>query len=90
MQADKKKVAPLVKMARGQTEAVLKMIEDDRYCMEIANQLAAAESLLHKARREVLRAHLEGCVRDALDCGDEAERTKKLDEIIALLDKTDK
>ena len=90
MQADRKKVEPLVKMARGQAEAVLKMIEDDRYCMEIANQLSAAESLLHKARREVLRAHLEGCVRDALDCGDPAERTRKLDEIISLLDKTEK
>ena len=39
------------------------MIDSDRYCMDIVNQLAAAESLLHKARQEVLRAHLECCVR---------------------------
>ena len=90
MKADKKRIAKLVRMARGQSEAVLSMIEEDRYCMEIVNQLAAVESLLHKARQEVLRAHLEGCVREALDCGDEKERTRKLDEIIALLDKTDK
>ncbi len=90
MRADKKRVTKLVKMARGQSEAVLDMVEADRYCMEIANQLAAAESLLHKARQEVLRAHLEGCVREALECGNEAERTRKLDEIIALLDKADK
>ena len=77
-------------MARGQSEAVLEMIENDRYCMEIANQLAAAESLLHKARQEVLRAHLEGCVREALECGDESERIRKLDEIISLLDKADR
>lgn len=89
MRADKKKVSRLVKMARGQSEAVLDMIENDRYCMEVANQLAAAESLLHKARQEVLRAHLEGCVREALECGGEEERKKKLDEIIALLDKTE-
>ena len=84
MKADKKRVSKLVKMARGQSEAVLEMIENDRYCMEIANQLAAAESLLHKARQEVLRAHLEGCVREAL------ERIRKLDEIISLLDKADR
>ncbi len=82
MKADKKRVSKLVKMARGQSEAVLEMIENDRYCMEIANQLAAAESLLHKARQEVLRAHLE--------CGDESERIRKLDEIISLLDKADR
>ncbi len=90
MKADKKRVSKLVKMARGQSEAVLEMIESDRYCMEIANQLAAAESLLHKARQEVLRAHLEGCVREALECGDESERIRKLDEIISLLDKADR
>lgn len=90
MQAERKKVEPLVKMARGQTDAVLKMIEDDRYCMEIANQLSAAESLLRKARREVLRAHLEGCVREALECGSEEDRTRKLDEILSLMDKSEK
>ena len=90
MRADVKRVSRLVKMARGQTDAALDMIDSDRYCMEIANQLAAAESLLHKARQEVLRAHLEGCVREAIECGDEGERMRKLDEIISLLDKTDK
>ena len=47
------------------------MIEDDRYCMEIATQLQAVESLVHKARREVLRAHLSGCVQEAFETGDE-------------------
>lgn len=89
MRADRKKVEPLVKTARGQVEAILKMIEEDRYCIDIVNQLAAAESLLHKARREVLKGHLDGCVRDALCCGDDAERDKKLNEILTLIDKTE-
>ena len=90
MRADVKRVSRLVKMARGQTDAALDMIDSDRYCMVIVNQLAAAESLLHKARQEVLRAHLECCVRETIECGDESERIRKLDEIISLLDKTDK
>ena len=65
MRADRKKVEPLVKTARGQIEAVLKMIDDDRYCIDIINQLAATEALLRKARKEVLKGHLNGCVRDA-------------------------
>lgn len=87
MRADRKKVEPLVKTARGQIEAVLRMIEEDRYCMDIITQLSAAEALLRKARTEVLKGHLNGCVRDALACEDAALREEKLDEIISLLEK---
>ncbi len=88
MRADRKKVEPLLRTARGQLDGVLKMIEDGRYCMEIAAQLQAVESLVHKAQREVLRAHLSGCVQEAFDTGDEQARENKIDEIIKLLDKT--
>lgn len=87
MRADRKKVEPLLRTARGQLDGVLKMIEDDRYCMEIVTQLQAVESLVHKAQREVLRGHLAGCVQDAFETGDEQARESKLDEIIKLLDK---
>lgn len=87
MRADRKKVEPLLRTARGQLDGVLKMIEDDRYCMEIVTQLQAVESLVHKAQREVLRAHLAGCVQEAFEMGDEQARESKLDEIIKLLDR---
>ena len=87
MRADRKKVEPLLLTARGQLDGVLKMIEDDRYCMEIVTQLQAVESLVHKAQREVLRAHLAGCVQDAFETGDEQAREGKIGEIIKLLDK---
>lgn len=87
MKADRKKVEPLLRTARGQIDGVLKMIEDDRYCMDIATQLQAVESLVHKAQREVLRAHLLGCVQQAFETGDEQARESRIDEIIRLLDK---
>lgn len=87
MRADRKKVEPLLRTARGQLDGVLKMIEDGRYCMEIATQLQAVESLVHKAQREVLRAHLAGCVQDAFETGDGQAREDKIDEIIKLLDR---
>lgn len=87
MRAERKRVEPLLRTARGQLDGVLKMIEDDRYCMDIVTQLQAVESLVHKAQREVLRAHLSGCVQDAFETGDEKERESKLDEIMKLLDK---
>lgn len=87
MRADRATVERLVKTARGQMDGILRMVEDDRYCMDIVNQLTAVESILHRARREVLKAHLDGCVQEAFESGSAGERAKKLDEILDLLDK---
>lgn len=65
MMADRKKVEPLLKTARGQIDGVLKMIEDNRYCMDIMMQLQAVESLVHKAQRGSSRTPFRlraGCV----------------------------
>lgn len=87
MKADKVKTARLLKTARGQIDGILKMIEEDRYCMDIANQILAAESILHKVSREVLRAHMQGCVKEAILAGNADE---KIDEILVLVDKISK
>ncbi len=88
MKADRKKVEQLLRTARGQLDGVFKMIEDDRYCMDVATQLQAIEALIHKAHREVLRAHLLGCVKEAFDSDNEQVREVKIDEIIRLIDKS--
>ena len=88
MRADRKKVEPLLRTARGQLDGVLKMIECDRYCMDSVTQLQAGESLVHKAQRDVLHAHLSGCVQESFETGDEQAREKKIDEIIKLLDRS--
>lgn len=90
MRAERKKVEPLVKMARGQLDAVLKMIDDNRYCMDIVTQMLAAEALLRKARQAVVKGHLEGCVQEAMESGMPEERAEKLDEIIRLMEKMEK
>ena len=90
MHADSDVVRPLVLTARGQVEAVLKMIDDDRYCVDIVNQLLAAESLLRKARLRVLEGHIQGCHTTAIESGDEQARTQKLQEIFTLLEKMNK
>ena len=47
MMADKDRVTKLLKTARGQIDGILKMVEDDRYCMDISHQLMAAEAMLN-------------------------------------------
>lgn len=84
MKADKEQVTQLLKTARGQIDGILAMVEEDRYCIDISNQILAARSVLGKANRLVLRAHMDSCVRQAVERGDAEE---KLDELAALLDK---
>ena len=84
MKADHAQITRLLKTARGQIDGILKMVEEDRYCLEVSSQIMAAQSILKKANRMVLRAHMEGCVADAFEAGDAQE---KLDEVMDLLDK---
>ena len=84
MKADKAKVTRLLKTARGQLDGILKMVEEDRYCIDVSNQIMATQSILKKANRMVLRAHMDCCVREAIESGDPGE---KLEELATLLDK---
>ena len=84
MKADHTQVTRLLKTARGQIDGILKMIDEDRYCLDVSHQLMATQSILKKANRMVLKAHMNSCVRDAVESGDPE---KKLEELAVLLDK---
>lgn len=84
MKASHTQVTALLKTARGQLDGILKMVEEDRYCLDVSNQLMATQSILKKVNRMVLKAHMDSCVRQAVEGGDVE---KKLDELAAVLDK---
>jgi DNA-binding FrmR family transcriptional regulator len=87
MQADKDKIIRLLKTARGQIDGLLKMVDEDRYCIDISNQLLASQAILRNANRQVLRAHLECCVEASMQNDD---GRKKIEEIMDILDKLSK
>jgi DNA-binding FrmR family transcriptional regulator len=87
MKADKAIVSSLLKTARGQIDGLLKMVEDDRYCMDISAQILATQAILKKINREVVKAHLQSCVKDAFIQGNEQD---KIDEIMLLVEKMTK
>lgn len=87
MRADKEKIVRLLKTARGQMDGLLKMVEDDRYCIDISNQLMATQSILHNVNKEVLHEHLNRCVLESFENNDVEDKHKKLQEIIAVMDK---
>lgn len=87
MRADKEKITRLLKTARGQLDGLLKMVEDDRYCIDISNQLMATQAILRNVNKEVLHAHLDCCINEAFEKG---EQRQKIEEIMELMDKLTK
>ncbi len=87
MRSDKNKAVMMLKTVRGQVDGLLKMVEDDRYCIDISNQLMATQAILRNINRAILRDHLEGCVEEAFETGNGHE---KIEEIIAVMDKLTK
>lgn len=87
MHAEAEKIKRLLKTARGQIDGLLKMVDDDRYCIDIVTQIQATRSVLARTQNEILLAHLDGCVREAFLHGDAKEQGRKLAEIQTILQK---
>ncbi|HHV81792.1 MAG TPA: metal-sensing transcriptional repressor [bacterium] len=75
----------LLKTARGQIDGVIKMIEDERYCIDISKQLLSLISLLRKSNGLILKNHMETCVREAIATEDIENKMKELEEILSYL-----
>ncbi len=85
MQADQKSVLNRLKTVRGQIEGIIRMVEDDKYCIDISNQLLAAQSILKSTNKMILHSHLQHCLHQSFD--DEADKEEKIKELQILLDK---
>lgn len=84
MNNEKKEAVKTLKIAKGQIEATIKMMEDERYCVDVSNQIIAAQSLLKKANLLILKQHMNHCVREAFE---QDKGSEKIDEIINVLSK---
>lgn len=85
MKADRGPVLQRLKTARGQLDGIIRMVEEDAYCMDISNQVLAAQALLKAANRDILRAHLDHCVYESFS--NEADKEEKIKEIQSILDR---
>ena len=84
MKAKKGDITHKLKIARGQIDGTLQMIDENRYCVDISNQLLATQGLLRSANQEILQEHSRNCVREALQTDVE---NPKLEEALELLEK---
>ncbi|MCJ8143640.1 metal-sensitive transcriptional regulator [Ancylobacter gelatini] len=71
----------------GQVRGISRMVEDNRYCIDIVTQVAAVRAALKRVEEEVLRDHVGHCVEHAIASGDADEQRKKVAELISVLGK---
>jgi CsoR family transcriptional regulator, copper-sensing transcriptional repressor len=67
----------------GQVRGIERMVDDDRYCIDILTQVGAVKTALESLAFEVLNDHVNHCVAGAIASGDEAEARAKTDELLA-------
>ena len=70
----------------GQVRGIRRMVEEPRLCVEILQQLAAAEAALNRISLAVVKVHVEKCVPGGMDLG-EGERKRRLDELVDIFDR---
>lgn len=73
-----------LKRIEGQVRGVRKMVEEQRYCIDILNAMGAIGGALKRVEAEILKAHLNACVRNALEGKSKREKEAKLEEIYEL------
>lgn len=86
MEHNKKNTRSL-KTARGQIDGIIKMIEEDRYCIDISNQIMATIAILKNANKNILTDHLSSCVLNEVSQEEKEEKLNEVTQIIAKLSK---
>lgn len=85
--ADRDEIADRLSRIEGQIRGLQRMVEEDRYCGDILDQIHSVQQALKSVGRAITRNHLETCVTDAIRSGDEQAAQESYDEIMGLLEK---
>jgi DNA-binding FrmR family transcriptional regulator len=83
------KIAVMKRLNRieGQVRGIGRMVEEDRYCIDIVTQVSAIRAALARAEEEILRDHVAHCVEHAIESGDKVEQRHKITEIMDILNR---
>ena len=82
------KIIPRLARIEGQVRGIARMIEDDRYCIDILTQIQAIKAALRKVEDELLKSHSNHCIAAAIKSGDVKETRAKFTELVDLFGKT--
>jgi CsoR family transcriptional regulator, copper-sensing transcriptional repressor len=86
------KISCLRRLGRieGQVRGLARMVEEDRYCIDVVTQIAAVQAAIKKVQEEILRDHVAHCVEHAIKSGNKAEQREKVGELMAVLARLDR
>jgi len=76
-----------LKRIEGQIRGIQRMLEEDRYCVDILTQTSSVVAALHGVEDVIMENHLNTCVTDAIKSGNVAERQEKIDEVMSVITK---
>ena len=79
-----------LKRIEGQVRGLARMVEDDRYCIDIVTQIAASRAALRRVEEEILRDHVAHCVDHAIASGDREDQHRKIAELMDVMTRADR
>ncbi len=74
----------------GQVRGLSKMVQDERYCIDIVTQISAVRAALRRVEEEVLKDHVSHCVEHAIASGDKSDQRKKIAELMAVIGRAER
>lgn len=74
----------------GQVRGLSRMVDEDRYCIDIVTQIAAVRAALRRLEEEILRDHIGHCVEHAVASGNKAEQRQKIEELMSVVSRADR
>lgn len=74
----------------GQVRGLTRMLEEDRYCIDIITQISAVRAALRRAEEEILRDHVGHCIEDAIVSGNRTEQRRKIAELMEVVGRSDR
>ena len=81
----KKAATRRLKLIRGQIDGIERMVDQEKYCIDIINQITAVRNALEKVSLLVMKRHIESCVADSIEIGDVKKKNQKIDELMETL-----
>jgi len=79
-----------LKRIEGQVRGLVRMVEEDRYCIDVVTQLSAVRAALKRVEEEVLNDHIGHCVEHAIMSGDKADQRRKVAELMDVLKRAER
>jgi CsoR family transcriptional regulator, copper-sensing transcriptional repressor len=74
----------------GQVRGIARMVNDDRYCIDIVTQISAVRAALRRLEEEILRDHVAHCVEHAIASGNKVDQRRKIEELMEVVSRADR